>query len=159
MKENAYTALRRYEAMAGRLQGGPAAVARQAESDRARYGDRYLWTDRNGDFALHPVLKIRFLVEVCGIPLREARDAVREDCAATGVDIAAAPSPPPAMARRLFDQLGDVFAARETAAFFKDLFHDREGMPAYWDAVIDHIETAAFVPEDTGIENWADGND
>ena len=148
-------ALGRYDAMAGFALTGIEAVERQARRDHARYGVRYLSLGPDGNYRLDPVLKVRFMTEVCGIPLQQAWDGVRDECADTLENPNEYLTPPDQVPRNLFGECGgDVFHARLTALFFRDLVRHTGGSVAYWDTVIARIDRAAFVPLDAGIENW-----
>ncbi len=70
-------AVARYQAMAGRMKDLPAAVARQARADQRRHAETYL--PKRGKRLAEPLFMIRFLVEICGLSLREASNAVRAE--------------------------------------------------------------------------------
>lgn len=155
MRDEVDAAIQRYQAMFGLLQGVPEKVERQGEEDRKRYGDKYLALDDDGDPAWHPLPIIRFLVEVCGIPFRESREAVMEDARATGVGEGGGPViSAEEQARKLLAKFGDIFEAREYAKFLAELLTDEKSRGKYWRDVLACVETIAFVPEDTGLENW-----
>jgi hypothetical protein len=132
--------------MFGLLAGVPDGVERQAERDRAEYGTAYIWIDKDGEQSFHYLMAVRFMVEVCGIPLREAWDAACED-----LENVVQENLPDAkaMALQLFRSQGNVLQARELARFLGDVYRDR-----YWRDVIDELESAALVPENSGLENW-----
>lgn len=146
MREEATAAFQRYQAMFGMLSGVPDAVARQAERDRAEYGTAYIWLDHGGEKSFHYLMAVRFMVEVCGIPLREAWAAACEDLQSVAQDNLPDAK---AMALQLFHSQGNVLQARELARFLGDVYRDR-----YWRDVIDELERAALAPENSGIENW-----
>jgi len=156
MKENAYTALRRYEAMAGMLEGIPDKVAQQAAQDRETYGAAYLSYGADGTAVWSDVRALRFLVEVCGLPLKESRAAVIENGA--GMETGAPARPAADMAAALVRAFGHILEAREQAALWQAMGADDPQAADYWRAVVAAIETERFAPEDTGIENWAEGN-
>jgi hypothetical protein len=70
-------ALARYRAMAGQVKDLPADAARRAKADQRRYGARY--RPQRGKRLAEPLCMIRFLVDVCGLSLREASHAVRTE--------------------------------------------------------------------------------
>jgi len=155
MREAVYAALNRYYVMAGRLEGVPESAEQQGARDRERFGDTYLPVGADGEHVWHPLPMIRFLAEVCGIPLRESRDAVIEDARATGVSMTGTVwTPPEEQARKAFATFGNVLEAREYASFLTELLADDERAASYWQEVVRAIDTARFVPEDTGLENW-----
>jgi len=146
VREEAGAAFQRYQAMFGLLSGVPDAVQEQAERDRAQYGSTYIWLDKNGEKSFHYLMAVRFMVEVCGIPLREAWAAACEE-----LEGAVQENLPDAkaMALQLYRSQGNVLQARELARFLGDVYRDR-----YWRDVIDELESAALVPENSGLENW-----
>ena len=155
MRDDVDAALRRYEAMDGVLRNTPEAVVRQGEADRRRFGDRYIRRNSEGRSVWDPVMVIRFLVEACGIPLAESRDAVIDNAGHTGVAIKAGKQSPIEQAKELLAACGNVIEARELVAVFCEL--PDEGDPLarpYWRAVLESIETKPLVPEDTGVANW-----
>lgn len=103
-------ALTRYDAMAGLCNGLPEEFERQAEKDRAAFGERYLYIDRTtSEFRWSSVHVLRFLVEVCGIPYAEARASVVS--ALQGFDVATSLPAPEVMARTIFEAHGDLILA------------------------------------------------
>lgn len=79
MHEEAEFALMRYEAMADMLGGIPDAVIALAESDRIAFGERYLLSrDADGVPVISNVLRVRFMVEVCGLTYDESVAAIAE---------------------------------------------------------------------------------
>ena len=70
-------AVARYQAMAGQTKDLSAAAARQAKADQRRYADQYL--PKRGKRLAEPLFVIRFLVDVCGLSLREAAHAARAE--------------------------------------------------------------------------------
>ena len=144
MDEKAADGLLRYEAMTGRLQGLDEAAEANAARDRARYGAAYLPRDAHGSVIWNDLMMIRFLVEVCGLSFRESREAVIENSRALGVRMPDEVPPAPEKARALLAETGDIFAARELAAFFRDRFADAPKTAAYWRGVITALETTRF---------------
>jgi hypothetical protein len=146
VRDEAGAAFQRYQAMYGLLSNVPDAVDRQAERDRAAYGSAYIWIGKDGEKSFHHLMAVRFMVEVCGIPLREAWAAACED-----LENVVQENLPDAkaMALQLFRSQGNVLRARELARFMRDVYKDR-----YWRDVIDELESAALVPENSGLENW-----
>jgi len=79
MRAEAKAALWRYDAMAGLLDGISEAAAALAQRDRAAYGERYLpHGDERGSPVVSNVLRLRFLVEICGLTVDEAIMAIAE---------------------------------------------------------------------------------
>ncbi len=146
MRDEVGAAFQRYQAMFGLLFGVPDAVQEQAERDRAEYGAAYIWMGKDGQKSFHYLMAVRFMVEVCGIPLREAWAEACEDL--EGVVPENLPDAK-AMAHQIFRSQGNVLQARELARFFGDVYRDR-----YWRDVLDELECAALVPENSGLENW-----
>src|SRR5208337_223402 len=70
-------AVARYLAMAGQLKGLPPAAERRAKADQRRYAEAYL--PKRGKRLAEPLFIIRFLVDVCGLSLRDAANAVRAE--------------------------------------------------------------------------------
>jgi hypothetical protein len=155
MREEARCAIYRYEAMAGLLGGVPDAVERQAARDRARFGDTYLRFSEGGEYVWHPLLTLRFMVEVCGLPLSESRLAIIEHNQETTERMAGPTIAPEQQARELFARFGDVLEARAMAAIAADLVSNQEIMADFWREVVHCIDTITFVPEDTGSKNWS----
>ena len=155
MREEAYAALRRYEVMAERLSSIPQKVEEQGERDRENFGDRYLWYGADGGFVWNDLMVIRFLVEVCGIPLKESREAAIENSRVKGVRMSDGVwSPALDQAKVLFREFGNILEAREMAAFYRDVFADDAKAARYWRDVLHEIETTRFVAEAAGLENW-----
>ena len=77
MYDKLTAAVARYQAMAGQLKDLPAAAARRARSDQRRHAEAYL--PKRGKRLAEPMFMIRFLVEICGLSLREASQAVRAE--------------------------------------------------------------------------------
>jgi hypothetical protein len=75
--EKLTAAVARYQAMAGQVTDLPAAAVRRAKADQRRYGGQYL--PRRGKRLAEPLCNIRFLVDVCGLSLREAAKAARAE--------------------------------------------------------------------------------
>lgn len=146
MRKETWAAFSRYQAMYGLLSGIPDAAQNQAERDRAKYGASYIWLDNDGEQSFHYLMAVRFMVEVCGIPLREAWTAACEDL--NGVVQDSLPDAK-AMAFQLFRSQRSVLQARELVRFLGDVYKDR-----YWRDVMDELESAALVPENSRLENW-----
>jgi hypothetical protein len=94
--------------MAGQIKDLPLAAARRARADQKRYAEAYLPKRGKG---IHAPLKVaRFLVEVCGLSLRDATWAVRRDLE-RGDDQSWQPQgeSEAEMARKLHRATGDIF--------------------------------------------------
>lgn len=142
-------AVARYRAMAGQIKDLPLAAARRARADQRRYAETYL--PKRGKRLAEPLFMIRFLVEICGLSLREASQAVRaemlkdqkqswepqgEPCCGT--------------ADRLLKATGDIFDAVVLARFYGWIaFH-----PEDWNQVRFELSAMTLTEEVTGIENW-----
>lgn len=147
MDEKAADGLLRYEAMTGRVEGLDEAAEAEAARDRERHGATYLPRDAHGSVIWNDLMMIRFLVEICGLSFRESREAVIENSRALGVRMPDEAPPAPEKARALLAETGDIFAARELAAFFRDRFADAPQTAAYWRGVITALETTRFDPD------------
>lgn len=146
MSEEADIAFCRYEAMYGLLSNIPEAVERRAARDRAEFAERYIWKDFNGEPSFHYLMAIRFMVEICGIPLRDAWAQACEDL--EGVEQTDLPDAQ-TMARQLFASQRGILMARELVRFFGDVYQNQ-----YWRDVMEELETGAMAPLDTGSEDW-----
>ena len=146
MREKVRAAFNRYQALYGLLSSIPDAVVKQAERDRVEHGAVYIWLDKEGKRSFHYLMAIRFMVEVCGIPLREAWAVACED-----LENVVQENLPDAktMASQLFESQSDVLFARELARFFGDVYKNQ-----YWADVAEHLEITALVPENSGLNNW-----
>ncbi len=142
-------AVARYQAMAGQVKDLPAAAARQARADQRCHAEIYL--PKRGKRVAAPLLMIRFLVNVCGLSLGEASQAVRaemlkdwkqswepqgEPCCGT--------------ADRLLKATGDILDAMALARFYGWIAFQ----PDDWRAVRDELAVIKVTEEATGVENW-----
>ena len=142
-------AVARYQAMAGRMKDLPAAVARQARADQRRHAETYL--PKRGKRLAEPLFMIRFLVEICGLSLRDASQAVRAEmlteckqswepqgksCCGT--------------ADRLLKATGDILDAVALARFYGWIAFQ----PDDWNEVRFELSAMTVTEEATGIENW-----
>jgi hypothetical protein len=76
MHDKQSAAVARYRAMARLLRKLPPKAARRARADQKRHAARYV-TRRRGRPVCDPLKMVRFLVDVCGLSLKEASGAVR----------------------------------------------------------------------------------
>lgn len=144
-------AIARYKAMAGQIKDLPLAAARRARADQKRYPEEYL--PKRGKGIAGPLKMIRFLVDVCGLSLREATWAVRHEMETLG-DRPWEPQGEPVeeMARKLYRAAGDLLDAVALARFYAWIAFD----PDFWDEVRDRLVAMTVTEEATGIENWAE---
>jgi hypothetical protein len=147
MSDEAADAIFRYLAMAGHIDL-PDDLEQEAAADRERYGAAYLILADDGTAYYEPLKIVRFLCEVCGVPLRESRAAVIEDYQATK----AGPSPgpkgtPEAQAKMLFEKLGNVFEVREYALLATQLLAGQDAMVRFWNDVADCVEVMRFTSQ------------
>lgn len=149
MRDAVHDALVRYQAMAGQAIGIPEEDERAAARDRERFGQTYLAFGDDGVYLWHPLLMIRFMTEICGIPLRESRDAVIEFHRETRPPVSAPTMAADAQARELLATLGNIFEAREFASFAADALEDEDRMGQFWREVIECVETMAPGADET----------
>jgi hypothetical protein len=149
MHDKQTAAIARYKAMDGQMKDLPLAAARRARADQKRYAEEYL--PKRGKGIAAPLKMIRFLVDVCGLSLREGSWAVRRDLE----KIAEQPWEPqgetvPEMARKLYRAAGDMLDAVALARFYAWIAFD----PDFWNEVRNHLVAMTVTEEATGIENW-----
>jgi hypothetical protein len=144
-------AVARYRAMAGLLTKLPQKAARRAKADQKRHATRYV-TRRRGRPVCDPLKMVRFLVDVCGLTLREASCAVRVAIRAGGCGSWPGARDSKGMAKRLYRDTRDVLEAVAMARFFGWA----SGHAEPWDDVRDHLTSMTMVRESTGRENWQD---
>ena len=143
-------AVARYRAMAGLLRTLPPKAARRAKADQKRHATRYV-TRRRGRPVCDPLKMVRFLVDVCGLTLREASCAVRVAIMAGGCGAWPGAGDSKGMAKRLYRDTRDVLEAVAMARFFGWA----SGRAEPWNDVRDHLTSMAMVRESTGKENWS----
>ena len=143
-------AVARYRAMAGLLKKLPPKAARRAKADQKRHATRYV-TRRRGRPACDPLKMVRFLVDVCGLTLREASCAVRTAIMAGGCGAWPGAKDSQGMAKRLYRDTRDVLEAVAMARFFGWA----SGQTELWDGVREHLAAMTMVRESTGRENWS----
>ena len=142
-------AMARYKAMAGQIKDLPVAAARRARADQKRYAEAYL--PKRGKRIAEPLHMMRFLVNVCGLSLREAAKAVRREFQKDdkqpwepqGESVAE-------MAGKLHRAAGDILDAVALARFYGWIAFD----PDDWNDVRDKLVAMTITEEATGIENW-----
>ena len=142
-------AVARYQAMAGQMKDVPAAAARRARADRKRYAEAYV--PKRGKRLAEPLFMIRFLVDVCGLSLRDAAQAVRSEMLK---DQRQSWEPQgetvPETADKLLKAAGDILDAVALSRFYAWIaFH-----PDDWSLVRDELTALTVTEEATGIENW-----
>jgi hypothetical protein len=142
-------AIARYKAMAGMLKKLPPKAARRAKADQKRHAARYV-TKRRGRPACDPLKMVRFLVDVCGLSLKEASCAVRAAIMAGGCGAWPGARDSKGMAKRLYRETRDVLEAVAMARFFGWA----SGCTDLWDSVRVHLASMTMVREATGEENW-----
>jgi hypothetical protein len=147
-KQNA--AIARYRAMAGLIKKLPPKAARRAKADQKRYAARYV-TKRRGRPVCDPLKMVRFLVDICGLSLKEASCAVRTALRAGGCGPWPRAKDCQGMAKRLYRDTRDVLEAVAMARFFGWA----SGRPESWDGVRAHLAAMTVVRESTGMENWS----
>jgi hypothetical protein len=142
-------AVDRYRAMAGLLKKLPPKAARRAKADQKHHAIRYV-TRRRGRPVCDPLKMVRFLVDVCGLTLKEASCAVREAILAGGCGAWPGAKDSKGMAKRLYRDTRDVLEAVAMARFFGWA----SGRAEPWDDVRAHLASMTMVRESTGLENW-----
>ena len=142
-------AVARYQAMAGQVKDLPAAAARRARADQRRHAETYL--PKRGKRLAEPLFMIRFLVEICGLSLREASQAVRAEMLK---DLKQSWEPQGETvhetAERLLKATGDILYAVALARFFGWIAFQ----PDDWNEVRFELSAMTVTEEATGIENW-----
>jgi hypothetical protein len=149
MHEKQTAAIARYKAMAGQIKNLPLAAARRARADQRRYAEQYL--PKRGKRIAEPLHMMRFLVDVCGLSLREAAWAARREFQK---DEEQSWEPQgetvEEMAAKLHKATGDVLDAVALCRFYGWIaFH-----PEDWNEVRDRLVAMTVTEEATGIENW-----
>jgi hypothetical protein len=142
-------AIARYQAMAGQVKDLPVAAARQAKTDKRRYAEAFL--PKRGKRLATPLFMIRFLVEICGLSLREASQAVRAEMLKDqkqswepqGETVCGT-------ADRLLKATGDILDAVALARFYAWIAFQ----PDDWNEVRRELAAVKDTEEATGIENW-----
>jgi hypothetical protein len=156
MHDEAELALMRYEAMADMLGGVPDAVIALAESDRAVFGERYLLPkDADGVPVISNVLRVRFMVEVCGLTYEESVAAIAEREPIDNADWLDTMRGPEEWARRLMtppniaEAIIDMEIVKAMAAGFPEAVEKI-------DVAIAALKGMRFAPPYEGKE-WEDG--
>jgi hypothetical protein len=142
-------AIARYRAMAGLIKKPPRQAARQAKADQKRYAERYV-TTRRGRPVCDPLKMTRFVVDVCGLTLKEASAAVR-----LAIRTLPCGTPPrrgsaETIAAQLYRQTRDMVDAVAMARFFEWSSDE----PEVWRVVRSALSTMPVAPENTGAKNW-----
>jgi hypothetical protein len=150
MQDKQSAAVARYRAMAGLLKKLPPKAARRAKADQKRHAARYV-TRRRGRPACDPLKMVRFLVDVCGLTLKEASGAVRKGIMAGGCGAWPGARDSKGMAKRLYRETRDVLEAVATARFFGWA----SGQAELWDGVRADLAAMKMVRESTGMEDWS----
>ena len=141
-------AVARYQAMAGQMKDLPLAAARRAK-DQRRHAEAYL--PKRGRRLAEPLFMIRFLVEICGLTLREASKAARAEMLK---DEKQSWEPQGETvhetAHRLLKATGDILDAVALARFYGWIAFQ----PDDWNDVRLELSAMTVTEESTGIENW-----
>lgn len=147
--EKCAAAIARYRAMAGQMKDLAPADARRAKADQRRYAARYM--PKRGKRLAEPLFMIRFLVDVCGLSLREASHATRAEMLkdrkqswepdGETVD---------ETAEKLRKATGDILDAVALARFYAWIAFQ----PDDWNEVRHELAAMTVTEEATGIENW-----
>jgi hypothetical protein len=149
MHDKGSAAIARYRAMDGKIEDLPLAAARRARADQKRYGEEYL--PKRGKRIAEPLKMTRFLVDVCGLSLREAARAVRQELVrADEWSWEPQGEPEAEMARKLYKAAGDMMDAVALARFYAWIAFE----PDYWNEVRNCLAAMTVTAEATGIENW-----
>jgi len=142
-------AIVRYQAMAGRMKDLPAAASRRARADQRRYAEQYL--PKRGKRLAEPLFMIRFLVDVCGLSLRDAAQAVRAEMLKDQKQSWEPQGEPVCgTADRLLKATGDILDAVALARFYGWIAFQ----PDDWNEVRFELSAMTVTEEATGIENW-----
>ena len=148
-QDKAMAAVARYQAMAGRMKDLPAAAARQAKADRRRYAEACL--PKRGKRLAEPLFMIRFLVDVCGLSLRDAAQAVRAEMLKDQKQSWEPQGEPVrGTADRLLKATGDILDAVVLSRFYGWIAFQ----PDDWNEVRFALSAMTVTEEATGIENW-----
>ena len=142
-------AIARYRAMAGLIKKLPPKAARRAKLDQKRHAARYV-TKRRGRPACDPLKMTRFLVDVCGLSLKEASVAVRGAIRTLPCGTLPRRVSAEKMAADLYRQARDMIDAVAMARFFGWASDE----PQVWDSVRAALSAMPVAPESTGMENW-----
>jgi hypothetical protein len=141
-------AVARYRAMAGLLKKLPPKAARLAKAD-AKHVAVYV-TKRRGRAVCDPLKMVRFVVDICGLNLKEASCAVRAAIRAGGCGAMPGMRSAEGVAITLYKQARDMPDAVALARFFGWALDK----PEVWDVVRVTLNAMSVSPEATGIENW-----
>jgi hypothetical protein len=135
--------------MAGLIKKLPPKAARRAKADQKRHAARYV-TCRRGRAVCDPLKMVRFLVDVCGLTLKDASTAVRQAIRAGQCGTLPRRSNAEIMAAALYRQTHDMIDAVAMARFFGWA----SDQPQVWEVVRVTLSAMRVAPEATGIENW-----
>ncbi len=142
-------AVARYLAMAGQMKSMPVAAARQAKADQRKYAEAYL--PKRGKRLAEPLFMIRFLVDVAGLSLREASQAVRAEMLKDQKQSWEPQGEPVCgTADRLLKATGDILDAVALGRFYGWIAFQ----PDDWNEVRHELAAVKVTEEATGIENW-----
>jgi hypothetical protein len=142
-------AIARYRAMAGLIKKLPRKAARRAKADQMRYAARYV-TKRRGRAVCDPLKMTRFLVDVCGLTLKEASGAVRLAIRTLPCGTLPRRGSAETLAVQLYRQTRDMVDAVAMARFFEWSSDE----PQVWQVVRTALSAMPVAPENTGAENW-----
>lgn len=150
MHDKQTAAIARYRAMAGLIKKLPPKAARRAKLDQKRHAARYV-TKRRGRPACDPLKMTRFLVDVCGLSLKEASVAVRRAIRTLPCGTLPRRVSAETMAADLYRQTRDIVDAVAMARFFGWA----SGRVELWDGVRADLAAMTMVRKSTGMENWS----
>jgi hypothetical protein len=140
-------AVARYRAMAGLLKKLPPKAARLAKAD-AKHVAVYV-TKRRGRAVCDPLKMVRFVVDICGLNLKEASCAVRAAIRMGQCGALPKGGDAEALAVALYRQTRDMPDAVAMARFL-----GWASDAPVWDVVRVTLSAMPVAPEATGIENW-----
>ena len=149
MHDKQTAAVARYRAMAGLIKKMPPKAARRAKTDQKRYAARYV-TRRRGKAVGDPLKMVRFLVDVCGLTLKEASAAVRSALRTGQCGSLPKPGSAQKLAADLYRQTRDMLDAVALARFLGWVTNE----PQVWETVRLVVSGMPVAAEATGIENW-----
>jgi len=139
-------ALARYGALTGNIDKLPRAQRKQAIADREKFGGRYV--SKSESSFDRPCLILRFMQEVCNIPLWQARECVivmiqQYDTFSFDKIVLL----PAALAARIQDDTGNVLIAEEAASLYLSAAEGTR-WARYWQDVLNAIRWGVFVNAD-----------
>ena len=150
MHDKQTAAVARYRAMAGLIRKLPPKAARRARADQKRHAARYV-TRRRGRPVCDPLKMVRFLVDVCGLTLKDASCAVRLAMQAGQCGTMPGRGGDIDLAQALYRQTRDMVDAVAMARFFGWALDQAEK----WELVRTTLSGMKVAPESTGVENWS----